>query len=287
MQYSVQCNEEVSFITAEELDEVYKAYPELQGIFYDLADTEESICATCQNWESGEADPIENEPVYSDIPTLILAGEYDPITPPSWGQIAAETLPSSYYFEFPGVGHGTSVSGKDCPVNIALAFLDDPTSQPDTTCLNEMAGPTFISTTMEGIILIPFTDEYFDISGVAPAGWIELSTGIYARSEIGMTLILQQAVWGVPPPLVLRQLFSDLGFDKAPQKKASRRANGLTWSLYEFEIEDLSIDLAVVGYDDISTFTLLILLQSTRDERDFYYEEVFLPAIDALAPIDW
>jgi pimeloyl-ACP methyl ester carboxylesterase len=288
MQYSVQCNEEVSFITPEELDEVYNTYPELQGIFYELADTEESICATCQNWESEEADPIENEPVYSDIPTLILAGEYDPITPPSWGQIAAETLPSSYYFEFPGVGHGTSVSGKDCPVNIALAFLDDPTSQPDTTCLNEMVGPTFISATMEGIILMPFTNEYFDISGVVPAGWIELSPGIYARSEIGLTVILQQAVWGVPPPLVLRPLFSELGFDTIPLSKASREANGLTWSLYELEIEDLPIDLAVADYakkDGI--FVLIILLQSAGDERDFYYEEVFLPAIDALTPIDW
>ena len=31
----------------------------------------------CQSWGAREADPIENERVSSDIPTLVLAGEYD------------------------------------------------------------------------------------------------------------------------------------------------------------------------------------------------------------------
>ena len=46
----------------------------------------------CQEWDSGQAGPIENEPVVSDVPTLLLAGEFDPITPPAWARQAAETL---------------------------------------------------------------------------------------------------------------------------------------------------------------------------------------------------
>jgi hypothetical protein len=30
----------------------------------------------------------------------------------------------------------------------------------------------------------------------------------------------------------------------------------------------------------------LIILQSTASERDFYYDKVFLPAVDALIPSD-
>ena len=41
-------------------------------------------------------------------------------------------------------------------------------------------------------------------------------------------------------------------------------------------------DLAIVEGDGISYF---ILLQSAAGERDFYYTEVFLPAIDASTPI--
>lgn len=58
----------------------------------------EMIFPLCAAWGAKPADPVENEPVISDIPTLILEGDYDPATPPAWGQLAAETLNQAYYF---------------------------------------------------------------------------------------------------------------------------------------------------------------------------------------------
>ena len=143
MYYSVQCGEEVHFTMPQELAVACQPYPELQSFCYDLSDPDKGICAQCDIWGAKEADPIENEPVTSDIPTLVLAGEYDPITPPAWGQIAAETLSNSFYFEFSGVGHCPSLSGEECPLSIALAFLDDPTKEPNGSCVALMSSPDF------------------------------------------------------------------------------------------------------------------------------------------------
>ena len=98
--------------------------------------------AICGVWQSGQADPVEDEAVVSEIPTLILSGQYDPITPPAWGQLAAETLSHSFFYEFPGIGHGVMRSNQ-CGLEIGLAFLDDPAAEPDASCIDDLAGPEF------------------------------------------------------------------------------------------------------------------------------------------------
>jgi hypothetical protein len=100
--------------------------------------------AICEIWPSGQAGTIETEPVRSDIPTLLLAGEYDPYTPPSWSKQAAETLDHSFFYEFPGIGHGP-VRHSQCARDIVLAFLADPMTEPDASCIAEMRDPDFIT----------------------------------------------------------------------------------------------------------------------------------------------
>ena len=128
MYFSVQCSEEVPFSSREGGAAAGQVYPEVQR----WADSD-PFFTICQSWGAGEADPIENEPVISDIRTLILAGEYDPITPPAWGELVAENLSNSFYLEFPDVGHGVSYSGL-CPLGITLDFFDDPTIEPEGNC---------------------------------------------------------------------------------------------------------------------------------------------------------
>jgi pimeloyl-ACP methyl ester carboxylesterase len=73
------------------------------------------MAGDCAAW--GDADsvsiPISQQAVTSNIPTLILAGELDPITPPAWGRLAGETLSHSQFLEFPDFGHGVLGSGPD------------------------------------------------------------------------------------------------------------------------------------------------------------------------------
>jgi pimeloyl-ACP methyl ester carboxylesterase len=89
----------------------------------------------CDIWDSGLAEPIEKEPVYSSIPTLVLTGQYDPITPPAYNRTIAETLSNSFFYEIPGIGHG-AMRGSTCALEIGLQFLENPTRRPDAACLS-------------------------------------------------------------------------------------------------------------------------------------------------------
>jgi pimeloyl-ACP methyl ester carboxylesterase len=133
MYYSVECNEEYPFFTP-------GPEPDPDD---PLADIDAITADVCAEWQAVTPDPVENEPVVSDIPTLVLAGEYDPITPPAWGQLAAETLSSSYFFEYPGLAHGVT-RDHFCPLGMMLTFLDDPATAPDASCIEEMDGPAFV-----------------------------------------------------------------------------------------------------------------------------------------------
>jgi pimeloyl-ACP methyl ester carboxylesterase len=91
----------------------------------------------CQEWGAGEAGESANQPVTSSIPTLLMSGEFDPITPPEWGRHAAETLENGYFYEFPGVGHGASLAD-NCPMQMMEQFLEHPESPPDDACISGM-----------------------------------------------------------------------------------------------------------------------------------------------------
>jgi pimeloyl-ACP methyl ester carboxylesterase len=137
MHYAVQCREEAPFGSLDRMAAAAQADPVLGSA---LA---EPVFGICQDWALPPAAPRENEPVRSDIPTFVLAGEFDPITPPAWGRLAADTLARGYYFEFPGVGHGASVDDI-CPLMMTLEFLDNPNVAPDSSCIAEMAPPEFL-----------------------------------------------------------------------------------------------------------------------------------------------
>jgi len=49
-----------------------------------------TLFAACQVWNQTPPDPRENQPVTSEVPALVMAGEYDPITPPDWGRQVAK-----------------------------------------------------------------------------------------------------------------------------------------------------------------------------------------------------
>ena len=135
--YSIDCTEEVSFDSPAALQNADKNFPQENHVF-DASD----VIAKCKGWNVKPAPAIENKPVTSDLPALVTEGEYDPITPPSFGVETAKTLKNSFYFEFPGMGHGATI-GDLCPTKVALDFLDNPTVKPDATCIAGMHLPKF------------------------------------------------------------------------------------------------------------------------------------------------
>lgn len=87
----------------------------------------------------------ERQPVVSDVPTLVLAGEYDPITPPANGRTVADAFSHSFYFLFPGSGHGELFERSDCALALAASFFNDPAKAPGAGCIAGLAEPNFLA----------------------------------------------------------------------------------------------------------------------------------------------
>ena len=142
LHYSVICAEDVAFDRA---DDVIAAGAELPPRF-DSAFTQAALQTIdlCRVWDVPAADASHKLPVVSDIPTLLLSGAYDPITPPGWAEAAAQSLSASWHVVFPAVGHG-ALGSSDCADQIARSFLRQPTAQPDGSCVEALHPPAFHS----------------------------------------------------------------------------------------------------------------------------------------------
>ena len=81
--------------------------------------------AFCQIWRVPAAPADERQPVKSEVPTLLLSGGYDWLTPSSWGREAAKSLSSSRHVVFRAQGHGVVVQDP-CAGRLRDTFIDDP-----------------------------------------------------------------------------------------------------------------------------------------------------------------
>lgn len=105
----------------------------------------------CERWGVTPRPDDEVEPTFSAIPTLILAGELDALTPPRWGVQAAQTLSASRLISIPGGFHSetTNWSGDGCAMSLAVAFFENPQSllesprEPD--CIEARRYPRFVT----------------------------------------------------------------------------------------------------------------------------------------------
>lgn len=282
MQFSVQCNEENSFASEEDVAAAAEKYPELTTFFNNSINIGPPAFEVCAFWGAGEADALENEPINSDIPTLILAGEYDPITPPAWGEQVAANLENASFFEFPGTGHGVSISG-ECAVSLVESFLADPEGEPDAGCLAEVGAPAF---TVPGdgeieVTLVPFENETFGIAGVVPEGWEEAAPGVYGRgnSALDQTILIQQAGPGLTADMLLGLLANQLGWEETPESSGTYEAATRTWTLYETDVQGFP---TILGFAEEEGTTYFVLLITSPEEKEALVENVFYPALEAL-----
>ena len=73
------------------------------------------------------------------------------------------------------------------------------------------------------------------------------------------------------------------GLDGISESTGEHQANDLTWSLYAFQVQDVTRNLALA---ESELLTLIVLLRSAPADRDALYEGVFLPVVDALALLE-
>lgn len=136
MGISVHCADRQSLVGEEDVEEIADSHPRLAGLL--ALDT-----TPCDLWDVPSAPEAFNEPVESDIPTLVLAGEYDPVTPPADGREVAEELERATFVELPALGHGVAFA-HECPESIVRRFLDQPTVRPALSCVDAMGPPAWV-----------------------------------------------------------------------------------------------------------------------------------------------
>ncbi|WP_342376866.1 alpha/beta hydrolase [Myxococcus stipitatus] len=100
LQFAVVCAEDAPFFDAAAVER------ESKGTWFGSSMGLETL-ALCADWPRATLPPDFRQPVVSDVPTLLLSGELDPVTPPSWGEEAMRTLKNSLHVVSPGVGHNT------------------------------------------------------------------------------------------------------------------------------------------------------------------------------------
>ncbi len=133
---SIWCGEEMPFEKRERMEAQISPGLGLGGV-----DGRTATLETCAAWGVRAAEPSANEAVTSDVPILILAGEFDPVTPPDWGRRLLRTMPNARFVLIPGQAHGAMFNR--CGGQLTIAFLRDPGAPLNLECVSKMSGPAF------------------------------------------------------------------------------------------------------------------------------------------------
>ncbi|MFV0542651.1 MAG: alpha/beta hydrolase [Marinicella pacifica] len=131
LELSVVCAEDVPFLPKEQNTQ--------NSLFGD--EFYEMMRSRCEYWDSEVVDASFKDPVESDIPTLLLSGEYDPVTPPAFAEKALETLSNAQHLVAQGQGH--IVANRGCMPKIVTAFIEEPEQELETECMNNFNQPAF------------------------------------------------------------------------------------------------------------------------------------------------
>ena len=98
----------------------------------------DTLRAQCEVWPRGARAERFREPLAGDVPLLAVSGEYDPVTPPRYGDEVVEGLPNARHLVLPGQGH--SVLGTGCMPKLFAQFIETADAGSlDAKCLERLS----------------------------------------------------------------------------------------------------------------------------------------------------
>jgi pimeloyl-ACP methyl ester carboxylesterase len=147
--------------------------------------------ALCKKWQIELLPRADLQPVQSDLPVLLLSGDFDPITPPNYAETLLPFLPNATHVVFARGAHGQAVE-QPCANAIIAAFLDDPGGKLDTTCANQ---PVARFVTPADVITLPLLRRVLAARGVNGLLWFGASVapGIF----IGLFLLTAIPIYAI------------------------------------------------------------------------------------------
>ena len=116
-------------------------------------DSHLSFKLSCPLWPQYRPNEDFYKPVVANIPTLILSGDLDPVTPPSNGEYSANSLPNNKHIVVKNAAH--TVAMTTCASDIINEFLTslNPNAL-DETCLDDIPKESFMTNLNGGISTI-------------------------------------------------------------------------------------------------------------------------------------
>lgn len=132
--FSTLCAEDLSRITAHEIEAVSDKTFEGGHLIRGYRDA-------CELWPAAPLPDGFAEPVRSDIPTLLISGSRDPVTPARVANEVADGLPNSVSVVVPGAGHGV---GGPCITSLEVQLIESGSIEGlDTSCIETVPSPPF------------------------------------------------------------------------------------------------------------------------------------------------
>ncbi|HET6805697.1 MAG TPA: alpha/beta fold hydrolase [Frateuria sp.] len=134
MQFSVFCSEDADLLKARPQDA-----DTILGTR--MVDTLQAVCSV---WPRGDRPADFHQPLQASIPTLLLSGQYDPVTPPRYGEEVLSHLSNARHLVLKGQGH--NVIGAGCAPTLVKHFIEDIDPRKlDAGCLDRLQPtPLFI-----------------------------------------------------------------------------------------------------------------------------------------------
>lgn len=139
MYNAIACTDGDAEIEARAFRKDIQEHPVLGGAF-GSPEFWDRRAALCEELGMNQRPAEQYLPVQTDLPSLIVEGDMDPITPPPNAKAILPGFSNGTYVEFPYAGHGPSRS-VECAGDMLNTFYDDPKLEPDLACVEEMEEP--------------------------------------------------------------------------------------------------------------------------------------------------
>jgi pimeloyl-ACP methyl ester carboxylesterase len=278
------CNEEVPFADAAGVAAALPVDPFGRSSRFDYHAVNVGLRAfeLCEAFGLGTPDPTLNQPVVTNLPTLLLAGENDPLTPVSWAREAARHLSSSYVVVLPSQGHGASFG--TCGMDTILYFLGWPSVKPHRACLDAEPMPFVASPEVTapelGPARYPSAVGSGTVSTLQPQGWVRSGGGEIAwrySTFLDPTMVYQVA--GDPVSAGQAEVWLSHGWgidlsDPEPVLRGERRWLRRRGSGDFSEVEWYQTE--------VNDFTVTVVLMASPLELPAMIRNVLEPALDEI-----
>jgi hypothetical protein len=142
--FNITCNEDFPRIT----DELFVKDADNN---FGGDNSQQGFKMVCPLWPQYRPSEDFYQSVTVDIPTLILSGGLDPVTPPSNGEHSAKSLPNSHHIIVDNTSHIVTTS--TCGIDIVNEFLTSlKPKELDETCLEEVPAESFMTSLNGGYL---------------------------------------------------------------------------------------------------------------------------------------